>query len=151
MVALGRGGVSFISEVPLWEVGFGDDGLKFWCLGVGGWGQRATERECVSACACVCVRARRGSTAASPTPPLLLPLPPPLCPPPTCYRGTSLMLQGFLAHAAGVPRSYVFVRINPPRGPGARVVPRYRGTSLIRNHPTLAPFSRFVSRALWLS
>ena len=27
----------------------------------------------------------------------------------------------------------------------------YRGTSLIRNRPTLAPYSRFMSRALWWS
>ena len=27
----------------------------------------------------------------------------------------------------------------------------YRGTSLIRNRPTLAPYSGFVSRALWWS
>ena len=27
----------------------------------------------------------------------------------------------------------------------------YWGTSLIRNRPTLAPYSRFVSRALWWS
>ena len=27
----------------------------------------------------------------------------------------------------------------------------YRGTSLIRNRPTLAPYSRVMSRALWWS
>jgi len=31
------------------------------------------------------------------------------------------------------------------------VAAMYRGTSLIRNRPTLAPGSRFMSRALWWS
>ena len=30
-------------------------------------------------------------------------------------------------------------------------VSQYMGTSLIRNLPTLAPYSRFVSRTLWWS
>jgi len=34
---------------------------------------------------------------------------------------------------------------------GPEAGPSYRGTSLIRNCPTLAPYSRFMSRALWWS
>ena len=36
-------------------------------------------------------------------------------------------------------------------GGGERCVEPYRGTSLIRNNPSLGPYSRLMPRALWWS
>jgi len=55
------------------------------------------------------------------------------------FQGSQEKLSSLSSHIEGCSR------------PDALRVSVYRGTSLIRNRPTLAPHSRFMSRALWWS
>ena len=54
----------------------------------------------------------------------------------SCLRSGLITSERYMAVKGGVPTA-------------ARSCHRYRGTSLIRNRPTSAPYSRLMSRTLW--